>query len=360
MKTPLTEDWAVDTTLARVTEGAVVADPVSAPQRIAGNGRLLDIERGKGLAIALVVLGHISRTAPEGNAWYGVLKNAIYFFHMPFFMFLSGFTMYYVYRAIPSFADYRAFVGQKFFRLMPAFFLFGIFILAGKIIAAPYVFIDNPPAGFISGAADILFRPRNSSAGSLWYIYVLFAYYALLPIALWVFRGRIIFILLLGIAVHWVPATDWFMLDAVAHYLVYLTIGFYVSQHYQQWTAFIDRFAWFLFALFAASIPLAMEYPITKTAAGLLSIPALHALVRMPWLNQSKVLLTLGAYTYSIYLLNTIVIGVVKGAALKFLPWGGPGFIVLMCVLLASGIVLPILIRRYVFTRFTWLEKITR
>lgn len=57
--------------------------------------RLPDIERAKGLAILLVVFGHVvAREAPAGNEWYTFSKSAVYSFHMAFFMFLSGLVFF--------------------------------------------------------------------------------------------------------------------------------------------------------------------------------------------------------------------------------------------------------------------------
>ena len=50
-----------------------------------------DIDRAKGLAILLVVFGHLMASGyPRGNAWYDTAKDIVYTFHMPFFMYLSG------------------------------------------------------------------------------------------------------------------------------------------------------------------------------------------------------------------------------------------------------------------------------
>jgi fucose 4-O-acetylase-like acetyltransferase len=53
--------------------------------------RRADIDRAKGLAILLVVFGHlVARADPAGVDWYEPLRRAVYAFHMPFFLYLSG------------------------------------------------------------------------------------------------------------------------------------------------------------------------------------------------------------------------------------------------------------------------------
>ena len=67
--------------------------------------RRLDLYRAKGIAILLVVLGHIvAREQPPGVEWYEPFRYAIYRFHMPFFLYLSGTVVVLtgVHRAAPA------------------------------------------------------------------------------------------------------------------------------------------------------------------------------------------------------------------------------------------------------------------
>ncbi len=322
--------------------------------------RLFDLDRAKGLAIFLVVLGHLAREAPPGNAWYGVLKQTLYLFHMPLFMFLSGITMQLSYKPLAKFSAFPDYLSQKFMRLMPAFLIFGSLTLAGKIIGARFMQIDNPPAGWLDGLMLIFFKPIQSSAGSLWYIYVLFMFYALLPGLHALTRSNFWAMIAIGAVLHFIPATDWFMLNGVAEYLLYLTLGFLAARYYAEWTKLVDQYAWLWIAIFAALLSVCVWNPLPKTLMGLAAIPAAHALVRTRLMNHSKFWLVLGTYTFAIYLLNTMAIGLTKGVLLKFVAWGGPLFPLVAALLLLAGIALPILIRLQIFSRLPWLEKITR
>ena len=133
MRLDVTREFSVDGIGAR-QEAQTLA---SAPTRLA------DIDRAKGLAIFLVVLGHLSREAAPGHEWYMALKDGLYQFHMPFFMCLSGVTMYVSYRHVADAGAYFAYVRAKFLRLMPAFFLFGLLVLLGKEVASNFMPVDN-------------------------------------------------------------------------------------------------------------------------------------------------------------------------------------------------------------------------
>src|SRR6478735_6063336 len=61
------------------------------PARRVERQRRLDIDRAKGLAILLVVAGHlVAHDSPDGITWYEPLRYLLYRFHMPFFLYLSG------------------------------------------------------------------------------------------------------------------------------------------------------------------------------------------------------------------------------------------------------------------------------
>ena len=70
-------------------------------------------------------------------------------------------------------------------------------------------------------------------------------------------------------------------------------------------------------------------------------------------------LLTLGAYSMVIYLLNTPFIGLVKGAMLKVFPWDGVNFLIYAPVLTLAGTLLPILLKRHVLSRVPALDRMT-
>lgn len=289
--------------------------------------RLDDLDRAKGLAIFLVVVGHIvARTPPTGNDWYVVLKDAIYLFHMPFFMFISGVAMGLSFHLPRSAREYIEVLRRRFIRLFPAYALFGLLILAGKLLTQGFLEVDNAPRDFLGGLVDILVRPASSSASSLWYIYVLFSYYLLMPILLLLTRNRVWPLIVAAGVVHFIHVTDIFLVDTILEYFVYVCLGIYVARNYARYAAAIDQHRLLFLSCFGLSLVVAVLLPlvsndvvslvssaaIPKLVVGCLSIPALHALVRSRLLATSTVLLTLGVYTFPIYLMNTIAIGLAK------------------------------------------------
>src|SRR5688572_31129437 len=96
--------------------------------------RLPELDLSKGLAIFLVVLGHIgSRTPPQDNEWFAVVTMLIYEFHMPFFMFLSGAVFQITFKPNGGLAGAGRYLGSRAGRLLPAFFLLALFVWAAKL-----------------------------------------------------------------------------------------------------------------------------------------------------------------------------------------------------------------------------------
>ena len=119
--------------------------------------RRLDLDRAKGYAILLVVAGHlVANTAPEGSDWYEPLRYALYRFHMPFFLYLSGTVAVLsgVLTAPP--ASWPRQVLRRAERLLLPFFGIGLLILGAKWVAMQALVVDNPPDGLWGGLVDLL------------------------------------------------------------------------------------------------------------------------------------------------------------------------------------------------------------
>ena len=324
--------------------------------------RLDEIDKAKGLAILLVVIGHIvARNPPQNNEWYVMLKFLIYKFHMPFFMFLSGLIIQYSTSTINNFIDYKTFVVKKAFRLLPGFFLFGGLILVGKSLAVHFMYVDRPPESFVSGVINMFLDPRKSASSSIWYIYILMQYCLVFPLISYALDKKSVYFFILCIIVYYTPTVRHFMLDVFFEYLIFFSLGVFWAMNYNSYKQIICRYSAVFIILFAISfISINYSNSITsKLIIGLFSIPAIQALISMNPLNKLWQLSFLGLYTYPIYLMNTITIGVTKGAVLKITSWDGYNFMVIFPLLLVAGLLFPILIKRYIFSRIQIIDRIT-
>jgi hypothetical protein len=111
--------------------------------------------------------------------------------------------------------------------------------------------------------------------------------------------------------------------------------------------------------VFVAALWIILPRRESQLLFGILSIPALHALCRTDLLRRSTILQTMGSYTFSIYLMNTMAIGFAKAILLRFVSWDGPNFYFVAPVLVLSGVLLPIAAKALVFRKIPILDRIT-
>ena len=195
-----------------------------------------DLDRLKGFAIFLVVLGHVVSRDPPANAeWYTNLKSSIYLFHMPLFMFLSGLIAAYTRKPIRTLGDYGKYLKSKFIRLIPAYLGFSALVFIGKAVCSQFMHVDNQ----VFAASDyfnVLLNPHSSFCAYLWYIYVLFLFYAMLPLAYRLTANRIYLLLPLCIIAHFSDVTPYFAMSSVAEYSLVFVLGCLAGEHYDRYS----------------------------------------------------------------------------------------------------------------------------
>lgn len=324
---------------------------------------LYDIDCGKGLIIPFVVFTHLTlRGNPAGNEWYDILRTAFGNFEMPMFMYMSGFVMFYSMSAFIKPQSYPLYLCRRALRFMLPYLLIGLAILLGKVIASRFIFVDNAGGGLMDGLLSLFWNTQASPASSLWYIFVMFLFCLVVPPLLWLTRDRIWPLLVLGIIMYPLPWPGYVFLDKAGIYFVFLILGGLAAMNIERWQAFLDNRAFMLIGIFLASFVLMLVDmdPLWRMAIiGPLSLPALHAFVRLRGVYKSRLLMFLGAYCYAIYLFNTIFIGVTKGIMFHVMSWDGPNFLIFAPVLLLAGISGPVLLKKLVLKHNKFLDMMT-
>jgi fucose 4-O-acetylase-like acetyltransferase len=323
-----------------------------------------DVELAKGLAILLVVIGHVvAREPPIGNEWYVALKSAIYVFHMPFFMYLGGLVFFHVGDALQPRPSYGIYLIRRAERLLLPFLALGLLILFGKLVAERFLHVDNAPGGVWDGLRSLFWNTGQSPATSVWYILVLFVYCAVTPLLVKISQGRIWPTLLLAVVLHCLTVPEIAYLDRLAYFFVYFMIGCVTGKYRTQAMQFIDATLPVSGAVFSVSLVLAtmqVEPVLSGTICALSSMAFIHGLMRMTWLVHSDALLWFGKYSFAIYLFNTLTIGLTKGALLKIAPWNGVNFLWFFPILLFGGLIGPVLFKKALLDRFAVLGRLSR
>jgi fucose 4-O-acetylase-like acetyltransferase len=322
-----------------------------------------DIDRAKGLAILLVVFGHLMSSGyPPGNAWYDTAKDIVYSFHMPFFMYLSGTVFSFANKQWIGLRAYPRYLRDRAVRLLVPFALFGLLIVVGKYVSHFFLYVDDPPRRLSTGLSELVLDTHRSPALSIWYVYVLFLYSAAMPL-LWRIGLRWGAGVVLGLVLFALPATDILYLDRVATYFVFFAIGGFVAAHRSRIEPWFRRALPLWLLLFAAAVLTewtALPAPARLLVCGTAAIPALHGMMQSRLFARDSMLLTLGHYAFTIYLLNTIVIGLAKAGYLKLAPFHGVSATFALALFFVAGTLVPILLRRCAESRAPALAKLMR
>jgi fucose 4-O-acetylase-like acetyltransferase len=323
------------------SEGAArtVAAPVAASAQ-----RLASVDAAKGIGILLVVLGHVvSQQVPAGHDWYRTLKDAIYLFHMPFFLALSGYVLGLSARAWT--ADRRAFILERLDRLIIPFFAFGLIIIAGKSLFSLVLHVDNTQDSLAAYLDGLFIHTSRSPATSVWYLYAAFVYAVLFRLAIAPRPAILPALLAASLILPFLDVPNLFYADRVLKFLPFFLIGLWAGRHREEVEGFVRRAGWIALIAFGASIVAALRVETTLSVliTALLSLPALYWLAQMLAERGDRLFVTLGAFSMAIYLLNTIAIGLTKGVGFLVLRWDGNAFYLYFVGLTLAGILLPIL-----------------
>ena len=277
-------------------------------------------------------------------------------FHIGFFYFLAGMTFNFSLGNCSNLEDYKSFVYKKASRLLPGFLFFIVLVFIGK---ATFQYFGFSVGSMVTGLSDILYfflYPNQSFSEYFWFIYVLFLYYLTVPIVAVLSRRTPLYLILFVAIVCIIPVTKLFALDNYQFFLIYFVSGYISIIHYKSFLRVIDRIGFaFLVILLVALI---FQFKIPKLIVGLISIPGLYWISSRKFVVKLHVIATIGKYSFSIYLMHLIVIGVVFGLLLHVLPLNYYSFVFYAILLSASGISIPIYIKRYVSSRWALLDKL--
>ncbi|ATA88879.1 acyltransferase [Capnocytophaga stomatis] len=181
----------------------------------------------KGVAIFLVVMGHAVQWL-SGYDTSNRLFIAIYSFHMPLFMFLSGFVSFNSRREVK--------LGKRFQVLVIPFFAW--FLVRELIYKYPYRL-----SSFIDDFQLLLFDPATGR----WFLWILFFLCLLLFIALKISKQNeelvLIGMILLLFFVSGVLFTSkpFYGLPELTWYLLFFTLGYLINKHQQIWLKYANN-----------------------------------------------------------------------------------------------------------------------
>jgi peptidoglycan/LPS O-acetylase OafA/YrhL len=333
--------------------------------------RRRDLDRGKTLAILLVVFGHlVAREDPAGGgwgaAWYEPARAAVYAFHIPFLFYLSGYVAQWSGATVVHGRAYRDMLARRANRLLLPALIFGLAILVGKMAMMDVLHVDHAPASFRGGLADLVWRTDRSPAQSVWYLIVLFVYVSVAPALLPPLRryGPALLVALAPLAL--LPVPSLFYADRIVNYVPFFFAGMVAADDDNAWCRWLDTWRVPLAVFFAGALWLDLRYGaliprnLAMLGVSIVALPALHSIVRQLPDAAIDLLDRLAPYAFAIYLLNTVFIGLAKALLMKQLPWQASWFPLFAVVLMAAGVGGPVLTRLVLFRPVPALDRLTR
>lgn len=198
----------------------------------------------KGFAILLVVLGH-SVQYSVSNFDHNWLFRIIYAFHMPLFMFLSGFV------ALSSFDGSIRSLSKRFQSLIIPFFCW--FLITDLLSTLLQLSGIESPIITYHPIISLLQSPSN---GGLWFLWELFQNFFLLFLVMLVVKKRS-GIIICCIAIFLTATGEikeitvpFFDIQFAGWNLLFFSLGYLAAQFEYSWKQLIDRFGILFLALF--------------------------------------------------------------------------------------------------------------
>lgn len=310
--------------------------------------------------MVLVVAGHVVARdiTPAGNEWYAWANFRLYSFHMAFFFFLAGWVYF-----LRPIADWQGRWLRTAKRLVPAYALFAATVFIAKWALARFLPVDRPVGQPLDELTLQLLYPTQGFASFLWFIVVLLQIQWAAPMLMVVFRRRWEWVVALAVVLHLASVsgfvTELFALKEFCRYLIFFLLGAWAAKGSPLVKTLADW--WPLLLLLLLALLAWLPPPALRTVAALVSLPALYGVAR--FLHEQgwgRWLIFLGVNSFTIYLMNSLCMGLVRAAVLRTTGWDGALFPYVAALLLLSGLLLPVLVQRLLFSRIGPLDRITR
>lgn len=316
--------------------------------------RILFIDFAKALAIVLVVIGHyIPHEHPD---WYGNMREIIYGFHMPLFMFTSGF----VYVATVRQESYGSFLLRKFKRLMIPYFVVSILVISIKFATQGTAYVENPVT--LMSYVRMFYMPK--AGPFLWFLWALWWIFVVVP----VFNNKYkrLIMLALAIVIYYLPVsfTVVFCLDGFKKMFVYFCLGC-ATNDYKDSLKKVGKIPLYVFMVLFVIINYLyinnlLPSELQKSLTPLIGIAFVLSLCK--WLEQknrislNSLLLIIASSSYIIYLLHTTFEGFAKDIVHK-IPilmdaQNDLMFTLGAAIVISCGIIVPILLDRFVLRKY--------
>lgn len=313
--------------------------------------RIVGIDIMQGIAMVLVVLGHHRFDfMPE---WYMRMFYWIYTFHMPLFIFISGFLVRYSFKGVHGWREYRQYIGKRVRKFVPPYLVVGT-------ICTLMAWNFKDIGVLIKNWTNLLISPIDSEATFLWYIYLLFIFYCLSPLIFnakrWMKVGLFVVAWFLSLKHIEIP---YFCIVYFSRFFIFFLCGAFVAENYIKIKQLDVR--WSLLGLVVFIIMSIAHFKIGYNA-GLeyalqwMGIPACAGMawLLIHWHATCRTLTYVSVNCFGIYLLHMFFVQ--AGAMIVTrLPWAIPSWGYVVYLLISATI--SIGTTAWIWNRFSTYSK---
>lgn len=319
--------------------------------------RFITLDIARALMIVLVVIGHYDPV--DAPNWYHLVIKFIYTFHMPVFLFVSG----YVYIATKRKESYFSFLYKKVKRLLIPYYVTSAIVITIKLLTQGDMYVKNPVT--VDAYFEMSYLPI--AGYFLWFVIALWWMFVIVPwfktktqrLALFAFSSVLAFVPF--------ELTDVMCINELKKMFVYFMCGVTAYDYKDVITKAITQFS--------RSVTIPITFMLMEVMFFVYKVEwvehllpfmgivfvvqlsnVLACIAKSALLNA---LLYFSSASYIIYLFHTTFEGFVKSFLVKFndiLPNNECGFVVGALFVIIAGIVGPLIanevLKRYSITRF--------
>lgn len=273
--------------------------------------RLETFDIARALCIVLVVVGHYN--PDNAPMWWKSVNQFIYSFHMPVFLFISGF----IYAFSIKKGNYLTFIWKKVKRLLLPYLTASIIVVAIKLLTQGFAYVENPVG--IDTFIKILYLP--AAGYYLWFVWALFIMFAIIQLC--PSRRAHTLLLLVSIILYFFPHTlpNAFCLKEFQKMWVFFMLGVVLFElkilpiFHTKWFWSVSLVLYIVaYSIFPADANWQQLIVAILGIGMTLSIASM--LCAAPWLKE-QIILPIAVSSYTIYLYHTTCSGFAKAALAK-------------------------------------------
>ena len=319
--------------------------------------RVVFIDIAKAICIVLVVVGHVdSHSFPQ---WYRTIILGIYTFHMPLFMFASG----YLYSLTKKEEPYLVFLRKKFRRLMIPYFVCSFFIISLKLFL-DYCF-DVKTTMSASSYFFVFFKPE--AGYFLWFIWSLWLIFIIVPF--FKSKRQRLILFLFSVIVHYFAKefTDVFSLTPTKYMFMYFMAGVVLHDFRNVGQLFKKIPFCAYFSLFVVAEYLLFTYPEflwLKLIIGYIGIAFIISLSFIIEKNNrtriNNIFVSLSVSSFFIYLFHTTFEGFAKAILSCLSVTYNPAIPISLFVIVSFTVCVGLFVPIYLYFHLIVKLKITR